>query len=357
MASPFSFPTIPEQASAFAVESDRLFWYITALCVLGGGLVYCLVIYFCFRYAKNPGARGHVSARPPRILGSTRLEFLWTAIPTFLFLTIFGWGIWLWGLNTRIPPEAAEYEIYVVGKRWMWKVQHPDGVREINELHLPVDQPVKLTVISEDVIHDFGIPAFRQKIDVVPGRYMSTWYKATKPGTYHLFCDQYCGQGHSQMVGQVHVLSKADFMAWKEGSFRNASKKGDLQGPVDGSPAWEGAKLFKKLNCISCHGADNTQRAPRLEGIWGTRVPIGGGKTATVDLDYVRESIRNPMAKVHEGWKPIMPAFPNSQVTEEELIQLAAFIKSLKPGETPSRVEGTPPQVGANPVNTEGGSK
>ncbi|HEY2785661.1 MAG TPA: cytochrome c oxidase subunit II [Fimbriiglobus sp.] len=354
MTLPIPFPTIPTQASQFAIESDHLFWYITLLCVGGTGLVYVMVAYFCFRYAKNPGARGHVGLqRTPRILGSVKLEFLWSAIPTVLFLSCFAWGIWLWGQNTRIPPEAAQNEIYVVGKRWMWKIQHPDGTREINELHLAVDQPVKITVISEDVIHDFGIPAFRQKIDVVPGRYLSTWYKPTQIGSYHIFCDQYCGQGHSQMVGTVHVLSKSDYEQWREGTYRTK----DGKNPVDGSAGWLGAKLFKKLNCISCHGADNTQRAPRLEGIFGTQIPIGGGKTVTVNDDYIRESIRNPMAKVHEGWKPIMPAFPVSQLTEEELLQVMAFVKGLRAGETPSRVEHTPPQIGANPLNSEGGSK
>ena len=323
MASATSFPIVPPQASEFAALYDPFFWYITVVVFAGGGLVYLLVAYFCFRYARNPGARGHVGlAHTPRILGSTRLELLWTAIPAVFFLTFFAWGTWLWGQVTRIPAEAEDYEIYVVGKRWMWKIQHPDGVREINELHLPVGKAVKITVISEDVIHDFGIPAFRAKIDVVPGRYMSIWYRPTKAGTYHLFCDQYCGQGHSQMVGQVHVLSAADFEAWKEGAFRTKEGKG----PADGSPAWEGAKLFKKLNCISCHGADNTQRAPRLEGIWGTQVPIGGGRTATVNDEYVRESIRNPMAKIHEGWKPIMPAYPMSQVTEDEIRDLILYI-------------------------------
>jgi cytochrome c oxidase subunit 2 len=354
MAGTSSFPVTPPQASEFAAMYDPFFWYITAVIAAGGGLVYVLVTYFCFKYAKNPGARGHVGLPvTPRILGSTKLEFMWTAIPTVFFFTFFIWGTWLWGQVTRIPPEANEYEIFVVGKRWMWKIQHPNGVREINELHLPTGRAVKVTVISEDVIHDFGIPAFRSKIDVVPGRYMSTWYKPTKEGTYHLFCDQYCGMGHSQMVGQVHVLSPSDFGDWLEGSFRVRESKG----PADGTKAWEGAKLFKKLNCISCHGSDNTQRAPRLEGIWGTQVPIGGGKFATVDDAYVRESIRNPMAKIHEGWKPIMPAYPMSQVTEDEIRDLILYIKSLKPGDIPRRVDGTPPQIGANPVTTEGGSK
>ena len=257
----------------------------------------------------------------------------------------------------EIPPEADNEVIYVVGKQWMWKIQHDDGVREINELHLQIDQPVKLTLISEDVIHSFGVPGFRDKIDTLPGRYVTTWYHPNKAGKYHLYCDQLCGTGHSQMIGWVHVMERAEFDAWKNGQ----RPQGD--GPTDGSLAWLGRQLFLKLQCISCHS--NKGRAPTLEGIWGTMVPLKGGGTVKVDAGYVRESILHPKWKIHEGWEPIMPTFegqladdPALNLSEEEvLVRLIAFIKTLGPGQTPVRTEQFPPPIGAPTELPEGGKK
>jgi cytochrome c oxidase subunit 2 len=200
-----------------------------------------------------------------------------------------------------------------------------------------------MTGTSEDVIHDFGIPAFRSKFDVVPGRYTAAWYRPTKEGTYHLFCDQYCGQGHSQMVGKIHVLSKSDYQDWLEGTYRIR----DGKGPADGSPAWEGKKLFLKLNCINCHNRESESRAPTLEAIIGTTRTLEGGRKATADHTYIAKSIRQPKEDVRDGWKPIMPAFGKDQVTEEELLNLISYIKSLKPGDLPSRLEAYPAPVGA----------
>jgi cytochrome c oxidase subunit 2 len=329
----------PVQASSFAKEWDDLFWFETAIITAGGALVYAMLTYFCFAFAKKPGVR------TPRILGSMKLEFTWTVIPLILFLVMFVWGVKLFNQATDIPPGAME--VFVVGKQWMWKMQHPDGQREINELHIPVDTDIKITVISEDVIHDFGLPAFRQKIDAVPGRYVSTWFRPTREGEYHIFCDQYCGQGHSQMVGKIYVLSKADYESWKEGTYKSKHK----QNPVDGSAAWEGEKLFKKLQCITCHNGEGGQRAPNLFGIYGQKIPLADGKVATADETYLRESIRNPLAKVHEGWRPIMPAYPPSQLSESELLAVVAYIKSKKVGDKyPVRVDDSPNQTGA-PVN------
>jgi len=341
-------PVLPVQASKFALEYDYLFWYVTAVCVFGGSVVYGLLTYCCFRFAKREGVR------PQRILGSTKLELIWTVIPLFFFLSFFVWGTKLY--NTAIKPTPEELpanapEYFVVGKQWMWKVQHPTGQREINELTLPIDRAVRITGTSEDVIHDFGIPAFRSKFDVVPGRYTSAWYHPNRLGTYHLFCDQYCGQGHSQMVGKVHVVSQADYEAWLFGNYRTKDGKKF----VDGSPAWEGAKLFQRLGCLGCHNNESEARAPNLEGIAGTVRTVKAKKPngeeeirkEKATHEYIRTAIRKPLEHVREGWQPIMPAYSVNLVTEQELTELAAYIWSLRPGDLPSRTEASPPPLGA----------
>ncbi len=340
---------LPPTASVFAEQYDQLFWYVSAVCALGALAVYALLTYCCIRFARREGVA------PMRLLGSTRLELLWTVIPLMFFLSFFVWGVRLYDAAITIPDEAAEREYFVVGKQWMWKVQHPGGQREINELHLPVDVAVKVTGTSEDVIHDFGVPAFRSKFDVVPGRYTSVWYKPTKVGTYHLFCDQYCGQGHSQMVGKVHVLSQDDYQSFLDGTYVTRPGKN----PTDGSPSWEGRKLFLKLQCINCHNRESESRAPNLEGVYKTRRAIQDGKTVVATDEYLRNSIRNPMLHVRDGWKPIMPAYTKAQVSEEELLNLVAYIKSLKPGDLPSRTEQSPAPVGAKTEDTQapGGGK
>lgn len=327
---------LPPRAAAFATDWEQIFWYINLVVTAAGLLVYAVIAYFCFRYAKTDQP-----VQTPRILGSTKIEIVWTAVPLFFFLTFFVWGVKVYNTAIQIPTDAPEY--FVVGKQWMWKIQHPDGQREINELHVPVNSTMRMTGTSEDVIHDFGIPAFRSKFDVVPGRYTGTWYQPTQIGTYHIFCDQYCGMGHSQMVGKVHVLSQDDYAAWKEGTFRIREGKNS----ADGSPAWEGRKLFLKLQCNACHNSESTSRAPRLEAIYGTYRPLQGGGMQKVDDEYIKQSIRNPMAKVADGWKPIMPAFPVSQVDELELRNVVAYIKSLKLGDLPTRTEQFPAPVGA----------
>jgi len=340
-------PTVlPPQASEFARQYDLLFYYITAVCVFGGGVVYALLTYCCFRFAKKEGVA------PQRILGSTKLELIWTIVPLIFFLTFFVWGARLFDVAINPPQEAKDNEFFVFGKQWMWKVQHPTGERENNAMHIPVNRAMKVTGTSEDVIHDFGIPAFRSKFDVVPGRYTSAWYYPTKEGTYHLFCDQYCGQGHSQMVGKVHVLSQSDYADFLAGTYRRQNPDGSFPHPVDGSASWRGRKLFFKLNCISCHNKESSARAPSLEGIAGQERAVrdDAGKTINIKAsdEYIALSIRVPTKHVRDGWKPIMPAFSTRQVGEQELRDLILYIKSLKPGDLPSRNEYTPAPVGGS---------
>ena len=223
------------------------------------------------------------------------------------------------------PPDAPE--VFVIGKQWMWKIQHPDGQREINELHIPVGRPVKLTLTSEDVIHDFFVPAFRTKIDVIPGRYVHTWFHPTKTGRFHLFCSQYCGTSHANMVGTVVVMEREEYRTGWAASGRRAR--------------WpcKAGKLFLKFQCITCHSANAA--GPRAgAGRICTAAPCQPAKRPhrRGRRRYLRESILYPEAKVVQGWEPIMPTF-KGQVDEEELIQLLAFIKSLKPGQTPVRTE------------------
>jgi cytochrome c oxidase subunit 2 len=331
-------PLFPEQASGMAEDVDLFFFFMLLVTGAVGLLVSVLVIGFAIRYRR----RGEDDLTP-RITGSMRLEIFWSVVPLFFFLVMFGWGASLFFAQARPPADAME--VYVVGKQWMWKIQHPDGQREINTLHVPVNQAVKLTLTSEDVIHNFGMPAFRTKIDVIPGRYVSTWIQPNRVGSYHLFCDQYCGTSHSLMVGRIIVMEADDYAAW-------------LNSHADGSLALEGRKLFLKLQCINCHSSDARARAPVLEGLYGQTVPLQDGRRVLADEAYFRESILFPRAKIVQGWEPIMPTF-KGQVNEEELIQLIAFIKSLRPGQTPVRTEEFPAPVGAptTPATPQKGSQ
>jgi cytochrome c oxidase subunit 2 len=317
-------PLFPEQASTHAERVDALFFFMLAVTGVVAVLVTVLMIYFAVRYRRR------TEGQPtPRILGSRRLETVWSVVPFFMFLIMFAWGANVYFALTQPPADALD--VYVVGKQWMWKVQHPEGQREINELHVPVGTPIKLTLTSEDVIHDFAVPAFRTKIDVLPGRYVQTWFQATKTGRFRLYCNQYCGTNHAGMTGYIVVIEPAEYAAW-------------LNSHAEGSLALEGRKLFLKLQCVSCHSADSRARAPVLEDLFGSTVHLRDGRTVTADEGYIRESILKPQAKVVAGWEPIMPTF-EGQVDEEDLIKLIAYIKSLGPGQTPMRTEEAVPPV------------
>ena len=312
----------PEQASTISSRVDAVFFYACGLSIFFSLLIAGLLIFFAIRYRRRSPHE-----IPAAIHGSNWLEVFWTLTPLALILVLFFWGADIFFAEARPPDDALE--IYVVGRQWMWKIQHPNGQREINTLHIPVDQPVKLTMTSEDVIHSFFVPAFRTKQDVVPGRYSTTWFQATKPGEYRLFCAEYCGTEHSKMVGKVVVMKPNDYQNW-------------LQESAEGSLALQGRKLFTKLQCITCHGANAQARAPVLEGIYNTMVPLNDGRTVLADENYLRESIMRPEAKIVAGYQPIMPTF-QGLIKEDELVEVIAYIKSLKRGQTPPRVEETMP--------------
>ena len=304
-----NFPLWPARASTMASRVDALFIFLLIVCGLMTLLVFFCLIYFAARYRHRPGVPAE------QIEGSTPLEIVWTTIPFAVFMVIFAWGAVVY-FKERTPPSDST-EVYVVAKQWMWKVEHAEGEREINELHVPVGRDIKLIMTSQDVIHSFFVPAFRIKQDVLPGRYTVAWFRATKPGTYHLFCAEYCGTWHSGMVGSVIVMPPAEYEAWINGS---------RTGPLSQT----GQKLFAELGCSTCHRSDTQGRGPSLQGVFGKPVMLQDGRTVVADEDYVRESILDPGAKIVNGFKPIMPTF-QGLVSDEQLNALVAYIKSLSP--------------------------
>jgi cytochrome c oxidase subunit 2 len=315
-----NFPLWPDRASTIAGNVDALYIFLLVLSGLMCVLIYALILYFAARYRKRPG---HVAEQ---IEGSTPLELTWSIIPMGIFLVIFFWGAVIY-FQERTPPRGAT-EVYVVAKQWMWKLQHEDGQREINELHVPVGRDIKMIMTSQDVIHSFYVPAFRIKQDVLPGRYTTAWFHATKPGTYHLFCAEYCGTQHSGMIGQVVVMDLAQYEAW-------------LSGTASGAPlAVTGQRLFAELGCSTCHRSDTQGRGPDLQGLFGKSVQLEDGRTVTADENYLRESILTPGAKIVSGFKPIMPTF-QGMVGDEQLNALVAYIKSLSQPKAPTKSAAT----------------
>jgi cytochrome c oxidase subunit 2 len=292
-----------------APRVDALYFYLIAVTVVFSLLIALAILYFAVKYRRRSE-----SELPRGIEGSLKLEIAWSVIPLLFTFTFFIWGASVFFAMNR-PPEDA-IEVSVVGKQWMWKFQHSDGQREINELHVPIGRPVRLIMASEDVIHSFYVPAFRLKRDVLPGRVATLWFEATKPGRYHLFCAEYCGTKHSGMIGWLEVMEPTAFQAWLAG------------GTGSESLASAGGKLFQQHACNTCHRPDSLARGPNLEGLYGKPVALEGGRTVVADESYIRESIVMPNAKRVEGFQPIMPTF-QGLISEEGLLQLVAYVKSL----------------------------
>jgi len=320
------FPLYPPAASNFAPRVDDLMTYLTYVCVFFAFLITAAIVYFFFKYhRKRPDEVG------APIHGDMRLEATWIIIPSILALSMFGWGAAVYVDYRHTPPDTLD--IYVVGKQWMWKAQQPNGLKEINELHVPVGRNIRLILASEDVVHDFFVPAFRVKMDVVPGRYNTMWFRPTKPGRYHFFCSQYCGTNHALMGGWVTVMDPTDYAAWLSGT------SGGAANPVD-----VGAKLFEDKACATCHIADGSGRAPSLNGLYGAQVLLADGTTVTADDAYIRESILQPNAKIVAGYQPLMPTF-QGQLTEEQIIALTSYIKSLQSQPVPAKGAGIAPSA------------
>jgi cytochrome c oxidase subunit 2 len=296
-------------ASAHASDVDLLFAGLTIVSALVLGLLFFLLTTFAVRYRAGSNAD-----RDHRIKKSWHWEVGWTAATLLAFLALFAWGARLYFDVYDIRDDALP--IYVVAKQWMWKVQHPGGQREINELHIPVDRTVRLIMASQDVIHSFFIPAFRIKRDVVPGRYQNMSFNAERTGVYHLFCAEYCGTDHSRMTGRIVVLSGTEYEAWL------------ARQDVGGTLAAEGARLFRELGCSGCHVGQGAVRAPALDGLYGRPVPLEGGDVAIADEGYIRDSILLPRKQIAAGYQPLMPSY-TGKVSEDDLVRLVAYIKSL----------------------------
>ena len=304
------FPFVPESASTVSGDVEALYFYIWGVTAFFVLLISTVIVYFVIRYRRR---NAYEIPRP--IEGSSKLETLWSVIPLLIAMTIFFWGAKVYFAQYR--PAKNAIDIYVVGKQWMWKFQHATGQREINELHVPIGRKIKLIMTTEDVIHDLFVPAFRTKIDVVPGKYTTEWFEATKPGRYHFFCAEYCGMNHSGMGGYVVVMEPAEYEDWLSGNAGQAS------------PAAAGRGFFESLGCASCHGPNaEGGRGPALLGLYGSKVVLNNNQSVTGDESYIRESILNPQAKIVTGFGPIMPSF-QGQLSEEQLLQVVAYLKSL----------------------------
>ena len=315
-------PLYPEQASNFASSVDSLMYFMIAVCLFFAVGICVAVVYFFFKYRRRAPDEIGVP-----IHGNMRLEMTWIVLPFFLLMIMFGWGAGVFVNFRHMPPDAMD--IYVVGKQWMWKLQQPNGRREINELHIPVNRDIRLIMSSEDVIHDFFVPAFRVKMDVVPGHYNTMWFRATRTGRYHFFCSQYCGTNHAVMGGWVTVMEPDEYAAWLAGS----SGTGD--------PIAEGEKLFEQLACSTCHLPDGKGRGPSYNGLYGSKVRLADGTTVTADDTYLRESILQPNAKIVAGFQPVMPSF-QGLVTEDQILALTAYIRSLKDQPPPGKAGAKP---------------
>src|SRR5713226_1798379 len=302
-------PFQPDQASSIARSVDHLHFFLTAVTLFFTAVIFFTIFYFMIKYRRRSP-----NERPKAIEGYLPLEILWIVVPTLIVAVIFTWSAGLYFRNEETPPGAME--IFVTGKQWMWKVEHPEGQREINEVHVPLGRPVKLTMTSEDVIHDFYVPAFRVKKDVLPGRYTTLWFEATKVGTFHLFCAQYCGAFHAGMIGSIIVQEPDEYERWLGG------------GTPGESMEQAGAKVFQQSGCPTCHIADGTGLAPSLLGVYGHSVKLTTGETVTADDAYMRESLLLPKAKIVLGYGPIMPSF-QGQLTEEQLNNVIAYLRVL----------------------------
>jgi len=303
-----NFALFPPEASRIAPQMDALYFFMVLVSLIGLTVVVLLITSFSILYRK----RRHPVA--VQIEGSTMLEATWTIIPLGLFLVMFVWGAIIY-FRIYTPPANA-MNIYVVGKQWMWKAEHPGGQHEINSLHVPMGRPIQLTLISQDVFHSFSIPAFRVKREAIPGRYTTVWFEATTPGTFHLFCTQYCGTNHSAMIGDIIVQTPDDYKKWLAESTSGMSL------------AQNGERLFATLSCNACHNGRPDSRGPSLANVFGSNLTLANGGTATADEAFLRQAILNPSEHVTQGYSPIMPTY-QGQISEDGVIALVEYIKNL----------------------------
>lgn len=326
-------PVMPEQASKEAVSYDVLFWFITGIAVFFSLIVVAMTVAFAVKYRRGSTAdrRNPIDHSPP-------LELLFIGVPTILALVTFWWSTNEFVHYRTMPKKGLE--VFVIGKQWMWHLQHQNGIRENNELHIPVDTDIKFTMISQDVIHSFYLPEFRAQYHVVPGRYTDLWIHPTKTGRFRILCAMHCGTQHSEMTGWVYVMTKSDYAKWlADGGNRYVAS------PMNMVEA--GKKVWDSKGCANCHTNEDTVRGPSLVGIYGKTRSLEDG-TAVADTAYLRDSILTPWRRITKGYDPTMPAY-QGQMSEEDVLSLIEYFKSgtdmSKPGKimpyTPSSQGGT----------------
>ena len=314
----WDFPFLPEQASTFAGEVDAFYFALVGITAFFTVAIYAMIWFFSVYYRR--GKKVDRSNAPTH---NNLLEAIWIIIPLGIALAIFAWSAKIY-FDIKTPPQDA-MQIHAIGKQWMWKFVNEDGKYEVNELHVPVGRAIEIKMISQDVLHDLFFPAFRTKQDVVPGRYTNLWFEATEPGTYHMFCAEYCGLLHSGMIGKVHVMEPDDYNAW----LADVGGSATASGGGSGDAVADGAVLFEEKVCHTCHKTDQTAIAPSLVDLYGKEETLADGSTVLVDDTYIRESIVDPGAKVVSGYQASMPTY-QGQISEEQIVQLIAYIKSLK---------------------------
>jgi cytochrome c oxidase subunit II len=302
-------PFQPPAASSIAQGVDTLYLVLSGITAFFTVLIFSIIFVFMVKYRRRKDDEIPVATHTPLVV-----ELTWTIIPSLICAVLFVWAAALYVQNGR-PPRSS-IEVFVIGKQWMWHLQHPEGPREINELHVPVGVPVKLTMTSQDVIHDFYIPAFRVKKDVLPGRYTSLWFKATETGTYHLFCAQYCGTNHSEMIGWVYVMSSSDYANWLAGGEKSESL------------AQLGERLFSQYGCDDCHAPESNGRAPSLVGVYGKPQKFASGETRVVDESLIQQAILTPNSIHLPNYQPVMPTY-QGQIDQDQMLELIAYVKSL----------------------------
>lgn len=327
-----SLNVLPPTASTYADQLNDFFWVMVAVCGIVTVAIAIFIVLCAVKYRRR-----EPDELPKQISGNYKLETSWTVIPFLIFLGMFGWGAREYFFVEQ--PPAHTINIFVVGQQWMWTVEHPNGIREINTLHIPIDTPIRLTMISADVIHDFDVPAFRTKQDVLPDRYTTEWFEANAAGKYHLFCSEYCGAKHAGMIGWVYAMSPHDYQLWLQ------------QGGSEGSMAAEGEKYFHQFGCADCHRYDGHGPGPDLRGLYGTEVRLNSGTTRVADAAYIRECIMGTKGGPVYGFANIMPNF-TGQLSELQVLALVAYIKSIGPQadvNEPSGSGNNPAHVGYQP--------
>ncbi len=308
---------VPEVASNLASKVDAVIWFITVISLVFFILISIFLVYFAIRYRRR-----QENEETPYITGSHVLETIWTIIPSILLIVIFVYGFVVYK-DMRTPPEDS-LEVTVIGRQWLWQFKYNNGKTTLNELYIPEGRPIKLVMTSEDVLHSFFVPAFRVKQDLVGGMYTYLWFTPTKNGTYELFCAEYCGTGHSAMLGKVIVMSSEEYEKWEKGE---EEKKEEVSGL---SPAEVGKQLFTQRGCNACHSIDGSSLVgPTWKGLYGHEVVMEDGTKVTADENYIREAILNPQAQLVKGYGPVMPSF-KGVISDDEISDIIAYIKTLK---------------------------